>query len=194
MFGKLINAIKNIGSVEETVVIPPEKYIIRDGKLIFEYELETERISRRVQKQRQEEEEANRQKQLLKKVQKAVRRGEYAQCGTRKQQIETERSMNEYHTKQARRPHPTTDTYSYQLVPGMSGSHRILKVNNRTNTREFGATIHEPNAEVYRMSGDMIMVERNDGHLAGYNSGSSEICDMILEKTYELDRREGKIS
>jgi len=170
MFGKLINAIKNIGSVEETVVVPPEKYIIRDGKLIFEYEQETERISRRVQKQHQEEDEANRQKQLLKEVQKAVRRGEYEQREIRRQRIEMERPMNEYRTKQASRPQTPSDTYSYQLVPGMSGSHRILKVNNRTNSREFGATIHEPKAKSIRMSGDMIMVERNDGHLVGYNS------------------------
>jgi len=170
MFGKLINAIKNIGSVEETVVVPPEKYIIRDGKLIFEYELETERISNRMQKQYREEDEANRQKQRSKEVQKAVRRGEYEQCRTRQQRIEVERPMSEYNTKQASRPQPPTDTYSYQMVPGMSGSHRILKVNNRTNTREFGATIHEPNAKFIRMSGDMIMVERNDGHLAGYNT------------------------
>ena len=170
MFGKLINAIKNIGSVEETVVVPPEKYIIRDGKLIFEYEQETERISRRVQKQHQEEDEANRQKQLSKEVQKAVRRGEYEQHGTRQHRVEMGRTMNEAPAKQVSRTQPTSDVYSYQLVPGMSGSHRILKVNNRTNTREFGATIHEPTAKSFRMSGDMIMVERNDGHLVGYNS------------------------
>ena len=131
---------------------------------------ETERISSRVQKQHQEEDEANRQKTTFKGSAESGSTGEYEQREIRQQRIETERPMNEYRTKQASRPQLTSDTYSYQLVPGISGSHRILKVNNRTNTREFGATIHEPKAKSIRMSGDMIMVERNDGHLVGYNS------------------------